>query len=33
MGHFFGGKTYDFEIVGEKTFSFLESMLGGLNTC
>ena len=32
MGHFFGGKTYDFEIIGEKTSSFLEGILGGLDT-
>ena len=32
MGHFFGSKTYDFEIIGKETSSFLEGILGGLDT-
>lgn len=31
MGDLFRGKTYDFEVVGKETSSFLESILDGLD--
>ena len=31
MGHLFGGKTYDFEVVGKETSSFLENVSDGLD--